>query len=34
MVQVLDITYYIFGGFWPLYCMGLNKNEKYKLWPH
>jgi hypothetical protein len=23
-----DFTYYIFGGFWPLYCVGLNKNEK------
>jgi hypothetical protein len=26
-----DITYYIFWGFLPLYCMGLNKNENYKL---
>ena len=23
-----DFTYYIFGGFWPLYYVGLNKNEK------
>jgi hypothetical protein len=29
-----DITCYIFGGIWPLYCIGLNKNENYKLWPH
>jgi hypothetical protein len=29
-----DFTYYIFGGFWPLYCIGLNKNENYKLWSH
>jgi hypothetical protein len=23
-----DFTYYIFGGFSPLYCVGINKNEK------
>jgi hypothetical protein len=23
-----DFTYDIFGGFWPLYYVGLNKNEK------
>jgi hypothetical protein len=23
-----DFTYYIFGGFWPLYYVGPNKNEK------
>jgi hypothetical protein len=23
-----DFTYYIFSGFWRLYCIGLNKNEK------
>jgi hypothetical protein len=28
-----DITYYIFGGFWPLYCMGLNKNENTNYGP-
>jgi hypothetical protein len=28
MVQALILHIIFFGGFWPLYCVGLNKNEE------
>jgi hypothetical protein len=30
-IPMLHVTF--FGGIWPLYCIGLNKDENYKLCP-